>query len=463
MKWWKTLLALPPVLLGAWMISQAISVQPAPPLIEPSERRVPVSFITAEPRVLTPQVFGYGTVEPTRVWTAVPQVAGTIEYLNPAFARGGYVREGALLIRIAAQDAELALNSAEADLSHAQARLDEMQISRQTTAGALEIEHQSLDLAKKDLARTRALVTKGVVSEAVVQDLQRDVLAQRSKVQSLESTLALLPAQLKAQEQTVEKSRIAVDTAALDLLKTQIEAPFDARVASVDVAIGQYVGVGSVMGELDGADTAEIDVQVSQQRMLALSRLSTNFDLPPNEAVASQISPVSATCAEGDDGGSCGLAPGVPRPLTAQVSLTADQGRAQWQADVFRISDTVDPETRSLGVIVRVREPYARSYEIGTPPLIKGMFVKVAFSAPPVSDAVLVPRSAIRNGQVMLAGPDNRLSFMPVSEVFSFGNISVLAPGNLPPTARVITSDLPGAVPGLLLSPQPDLITEAKI
>ena len=48
-----------------------------------------------------------------------------------------------------------------------------------------------------------------------------------------------------------------------------------------------------------------------------------------------------------------------------------------WEVEVTRISDTVDPETRSIGVIVSVPSPYGRVRPGERPPLIKGMFASV--------------------------------------------------------------------------------------
>lgn len=464
MTWMGRLLILPPVLLGAAMIWQASAFKPAPPIAAPEERRIAVSFVTAAPRTFIPQIVGYGTVQPARVWTAIAQIPGQIAYLNPAFVRGGSVRRGEVLVRITADDTKLALSSADADLKSAEARLEEMRLSRQTNNAALDIERDSLALIEADLARTLRLAKRGVVSESVVLTQQREVLAQRAKLQSVENTLALLPAQLKAQEQSVAKADTARRAAQLDLDRTVITAPFDARVASLDVEIGQYVGIGTAIGVLDGAATAEVDVQVSQARMLALSRLSAKtVALAAHPAGRTALKPKSAS-AQGHAGRSVPtFAASDPRRLTARVSLTTDQGGPSWPAEVARISDAVNPETHSIGVIVRVEDPYGPGTPERRPPLMKGTFVRVALTAPPVANAILVPRSAIRSGRVMIAGRDDRLSYATVRPIFTFDTIAVLAPGALPADARIVTSDPSPALEGLLLSPQADVFAEARL
>ncbi|MEM8792658.1 MAG: HlyD family efflux transporter periplasmic adaptor subunit [Pseudomonadota bacterium] len=456
-KWAGRLLGLLPVILGVAMIWEAMAFNPTPSLVEAGERSVPVSFVVAKPRAFTPTVSGYGTVAPARVWTAIAQTPGLIDYMNPAFIRGGSVAQGDVLVRIADQDARLALSGAEADLRSAKARWYEMRLSEQTTRDALKIERYSLDLTIADLARVNRLVEKGVVSDSVLQAEQREVLAQRSKVQSLESSLALLPAQIYAQEQAVVKAELAKQAAALDLERTIVSAPFDARVASVDIEVSQYVGTGTVLGVLDGNADAEVEVLISQRRLIALAQLETVLSSHARGAATVQ----SASLTKGRPPTKTHLGPGDPRRLTARVSLSSDQGGIWWAADVDRTSDAVSAETRSVGVIVRIPDPQGAAG--GRPPLMKGAFVKVDLAAPPVAGALMVPQSAIRNGRVMIVGPDDRLDFVSVTRIFTFDTVAVLAPGALPTNARVITSEPSPAIEGLLLAPRPDVIAEARL
>ncbi|MEO1469792.1 MAG: hemolysin D [Pseudomonadota bacterium] len=464
----RRLAILPPVLLGAAILWLALETQPAPPVIEPAERRVPVSVVTAAPRAFVPRVSGYGTVAPARVWTAIAQVAGPVTYLNPSFARGGFVAEGEVLVRIAPEDYALALEAAEADLAHAVARVEEMRATGRTTEASLEIEAQSLELTKVDLERTARLGETGIVSSSVVEARRRDVLAQRSKVQTLENTLALLPAQIDALEQTAASARVAYRAAALDLARTVVKAPFDARVSRIDVEISQYVGAGASIGALDGAAAAEIDVQLSARLLASLARLAGLGGAMAHNGAARQTLPaLPAGLRRVSAARLAGLAAGDMHRLTARVSQTASGDPATWAGEVVRISDTVSPETRAIGLIVRVGAPYAaRDTAPGDaprPPLMKGMFVRVDLEAPAVPGVILLPRSAIRNGQVMLAGANSRLRYAPVSPLFVQEGIAVLAPGALPAAARVVTSDPAVAIEGLLLAPMPDHAAEARL
>ena len=96
--------------------------------------------------------------------------------------------------------------------------------------------------------------------------------------------------------------------------------------------------------------------------------------------------------------------------------LNADEDRpAKWPARVVRTSDTVNPQTRTVGVIVYVERPYADIRPETKPPLVKGMFAEVVISGRPIHDAIVIPRAAIRDGKVYIADEENRLRIRPVT------------------------------------------------
>ncbi len=429
---------IPPVLLGVALLWWATANRPPPGTVAAAERPVPVAYVAALPRAFTPEVSGFGEVAPARVWTAVAQVAGRIAYVHEDFIRGGAVGEGEVLLEIARDTYELAVARAEADIRSAEAKVAEIRLSKTTTEASLEIERQALALAEGDLARVAKLNQTGATSNTAVENKEREVLAQRVKVQSHMGTLAVLPAQLEAAEQSVAVARTSKQSAELDLTRTVVTAPFDGRVASADVEISQFVGVGTPMGSIDGAAAAEIDVQMPPRLMASLARLAFL--------------------------GNGGETPAdISRLIRARVSLDVDGANPVWPAEVARISEVVDPATRSIGVIVRVTDPYGAARPGERPPLIKGMFVKVTLSGPALDKVILVPRRAIREGRVMLAGPDDRLTYASITPIFSADGIAVLSADALPEGSRIIVTEPSPAVEGLLLAPQRDEVAEARL
>jgi len=115
----------------------------------------------------------------------------------------------------------------------------------------------------------------------------------------------------------------------------------------------------------------------------------------------------------------------------------------------------VDPETRTMGVVVAVDNPFEKVIPGYKPPLSKGMFVNVVMRGKKSMQRVLVPRSAVRANTVYVADEDNRLRRRSVKILFSQGDISVVEQG-LEPGERVVVTDLVPAVDGMLLQVQLD-------
>ena len=87
---------------------------------------------------------------------------------------------------------------------------------------------------------------------------------------------------------------------------------------------------------------------------------------------------------------------------------------AHWPAEIVRLRGTMDSETGTLGIVVRVQDPLFSQRQINRPPLNVGSFVSVTFSSQPQPDGLTVPRAALRHDDdggtfVYVADTENRL------------------------------------------------------
>lgn len=434
----RRLLIIPPLVAGAALVYFAAANREPPARDLPEEAATVARFVIAEPQAFVPRVTGFGTVEPARTWDAIAQVAGRVTYVNPAFVRGGFLERDDVIIRLAPEDYELEIAETRADIESAQADIEELDLTRETTELSLQIERDVLALEEAELARQETLLARGVSTETAVEEQKSDVLQQQSSVQNLENQLALIPAQRRALEQSKAKAEVNLQIAKLNLERTEIKAPFDARVAEADVEIDQYVAVGSTMGALDGVDAAEIDVQIPPALMSGFARFTfavTPEQRPDTQAFGERFQRLDI--------------------LDATVRFGFAERGFVWPASVTRISDTVDPDTRSIGMIITVDDPYGTRQPGMRPPLVKGMFAEVELRAPPVEGVILIPRNAISNGRVKVAGDDNRLRFDEVDVAFMMGDVAALQ-GGLEAGTRVVVSDLSPLIEGMLLRPVPD-------
>jgi len=413
------LLILPPVVIGILVLLFMVAGKQPPAQAERGEPTRTVRVIEVPLVELVPMAEGYGQVQPARIWTAVSQVAGRVTYIHPRLRDGEILPVDTELVHIDPKDYELAL-------AQAQAELAELNAQEKNARASLNIEKRNQQLAKKELGRIQKLVTKGTSSQSKADETERAMLAYSASVQNLQNTLALVPSQ-----RSVLEAKVAL--AERNLEHTIIRAPFDMRVASLKVEADQYVPIGQSLFKGDAVDRVEIKAQVA---MSSLRRLFIGRQMQIDiERVSEEFAELIA--------------------LDPVVKLDMGNHVAEWQAEFVRFSDTVDPETRTMGVVVAVDNPFEKVIPGYKPPLSKGMFVNVVMRGKKSMQRVLVPRSAVRANTVYVADEDNRLRRRSVKILFSQGDISVVEQG-LEPGERVVVTDLVPAVDGMLLQVQLD-------
>ena len=339
--------------------------QPAPP--------VPmVRVMTVETTDLKMPVQGEGTVQPLREIDLVPQVGGKIVESSPSLVDGGRFTKGDLLLRIEPEDYKLAVTLAAARVKDAESALA---FTEEEAAAAVE-EWQLLEKENDP----PPLVAKM-------------------------PQLAAARARLAAEQADLKKARLNLD-------RTAIRAPFNGRVASENVGLGQYVSAGQAVATIFSTEAAEIVVPLEDSTLFW-------FHVP---------------------GFTPGKGPGAPARVTARIA-----GRdLTWSGRVVRAEGKMDARTRLINVVVRVNNPYRRK-----PPLAAGLFVAVEIEGRRLTDAAAIPSAALRENQmVWVVGDDGILSFRPV-DVARVTPTRAIIQGGLQNGERVVTSPLRSVTDGM--------------
>ncbi len=437
-------LIIPPVVAGIAVLFFLASNKQEPVRNPPEELARAVRVIEAEAVDLVPRAVGYGTVQPSRVWNATAQVSGEVEYRHPAVKRGAILPEGTEILRISPVDFELAIAQAEANIRSSEAKLAELLVSEENTRATLQLEQRALDLRETELKRKTELQEQGVVAQSVVDQEMRDTLAQRQRVQDLENTLRLIPTQRTVEEEQKAVFAAQLQSAQLDLDRTHVRLPFDGRIAQVNVEETQFAQTGSVLAIVDSVDVAEIEAQVPISRFRMLIDAASGAAAPQGVSAAS-------------------IAQIVERlGLKVTVRLRDGDRNTEWPGRFARISDTIDPKTRTVGIIAEVDGAYAQAEPGVRPPLAKGFFVEIEISARAIPGQIVVPRAAVVAGQIHVANTDNRLEVRPIETGIVQGDIVSVVSG-LEPGERVIVSDLVPAIAGMLLAPEVDAALQARV
>ncbi len=362
---------------GVVLIAIMGAARPKPERQTPEITPPTVFFSTVEPQLVTLKVNAQGEVRPQTDITLTSQVSGKIVRTSDLFVDGGAFEKGDLLIKIEDADFRAAVASAKARVAQAEE--------------TLRREEAESELARQDY-----------------EDLGRDVEA---------NPLTLREPQLAQARANFEATKADLQSAYLNLERTSIKAPFDGRVRTRNVGVGQFVTPGAQLGQLFSTDIAEINLALTDGNLTALGL------------------PIAFTETE--------ERPGPPVTLSAVVAGTLHA----WEGRIARTSGAIDPTTRQVSAIAVVDDPYGAGSDNGTP-LAMGLFVNAEIAGKPYADAIILPRTAIYGrDQVYVIKDDDTVESRTVTVVASDRDTVTIASG-VNAGERVVTSPLRGASDG---------------
>lgn len=349
------------------------------PVLEPQSVPPQVPVVKTLPATLQTvrlSVAAHGTVVPKSESDLVAEVSGRVVHVSDALVSGGFFAKGDVLVEIERIDYEVANAQAKAQL--AAARSDVIGARRAYARYDSLADARSGSQAQKDDALNRLLVAQAALEEA-----------------------------------TARKTR-----AERDLDRTSLTAPYDGRVRTERVDVGQFVNRGEAIATVYSTDYAEVRLPVLDQE---LAHLPLTLARPPAS----------------------------DRPPVAVVLKAEFAGREHtWRAEVVRTEGELDGDTRMVNVIAQVAAPYDPP---NGAPLTVGMFVEAEILGREVADVVVLPRAALQaNDQVYLVGTDNRLEFRDVAILRATGE-TVYIRGGIAEGELVCTNRLEAAVEGELV------------
>lgn len=341
----KILLPLVVVVIG--LLAAVVIIKSKPQVERQPATALPplVRVMTVQSREVTLTVRSQGTVQPRIESMLVAQVAGRIDWISSAFAEGGFFSRDESLVRIDDRDYHLAVTQAESLVAQARVRLENEQ-------------------AEADLARDEwAELGKGDASPLALREPQ----------------LAEAKAALTAAEASLAKAR-------LELERTDIRAPFDGRIRTKLVDLGQYINRGASLASVYSTDSAEVRLPIAQDQ-IAFLELGNDLRIERHN-------------------------PGGP-----PVILKGDIGSETltWTGSVVRTGSEFDSRTRMLPLFARVDDPFQRAAGASGPSLPIGLYVEAEIGGRTYADVVAIPRSALRGtDEVLIVDPEGSLRFRRV-------------------------------------------------
>lgn len=325
-----------------------------------------VEVMDVRPESVTLRLPTQGLIVPAKQSTLASEVAGKVIWVSDKFKTGGEFDENEPLIRIDKSDYEAAF--AEANARVADTRL------------ALTQEEAQAERALRDWKEL------GLGGEP--------------------TDLVLRKPQLDSAKARVAAAEAAVKKAENDVKRTEIRAPYKARVQQIHTEVGSYVGPAAPVADVYAVAPFELSLPLSLDEYAFVA---------------------AGTEAEGPT-----------------VWLSADAGIQQlsWTAEVVRDAGEINRDSRSINLIATV--------EAGKNDLLQpGLFVQAEVEGLTLSNVVRVPLKAFHSrDELVIVGKGNRLNFRQVTVLRRQGDEALVSAG-LDPGERICTTALEAVVEGM--------------
>lgn len=241
-------------------------------------RVMPVRFESRQPQLKL-----YGKIESPRSSTLSSSVTAYVA--EQSIAEGNQVISGQLLLQLDNRDAQLLLTERQADADAISAQIEAEKVRYQSDLKALKIEQELVTIAQRTLNRYKNLSSRQIASQNQLDDARRTEQQQALSLNSREQSIADHPNRLARLDAQLLEANAKRDSAALDLERTSIRAPYDARIASIDVAPGDRVRSGDKLLSLYNDKNLEIRAQIPSR---LLPRIREQLD-KSNSITASAI------------------------------------------------------------------------------------------------------------------------------------------------------------------------------
>lgn len=331
-----------------------------------------------------------GTVEPRTRTNLISEVSGQIVEISPAFVAGGFFRQGDLLLRLDSQNYQAAVSRAAVSVASARSLLEQ--------------ERGQADVAQREWER--------MTTEKQNQLRAKDLYLRKPQLQEAIARL--------------ESAEVDLTQAKNDLNKTSIIAPYDGLVSQKNTDIGQFISIGSSLGEIFAIDYAEVRLPIPENKINYID-LPNAFSGSQGEVSASSIGP--------------------------EVELISTIGNVEhkWIGHLLRTEGVLDTRTRVLFSVVQIEDPYGLYSSDQSDPLRIGTYVNAGIQGKTLNNVIILPRHTLQgNGTVWVTDQENRLRSRSVEVVIVNDDNAYISSG-LEASDKVVITRLENPLNGMLV------------
>jgi multidrug efflux pump subunit AcrA (membrane-fusion protein) len=329
---------------------------------------------------------------------------------NVLAPEGSWVEKDELLVTLERRELELALRRAESEYKRRVAVLTSV-TNDYGSARNLTTHHQELkDIAVSKLERHKELYSTRMISDAILDEVRREASERAITLEQHLSRLANFPSLVEQHEAMVAEARAERETVQIELAQTEIRAPFAGRVIETLVSPGDRILPGVPLVKVADYENLEVRTPVSAR--------------------------IGAVLRDRLESGSQIIATGVLDDRAINFTLV-------------RVSGDVKPGQSGLDAFFK---PQADAM------LDIGRVLNLSVQLPEEADVVAVPIQSIYENTRVYKVEHDRLVGISIEQVGDHidgsGQYRILVrSGELLAGDRIVTTQLPRAITGLLVDP----------
>ncbi len=232
-------------------------------------------------------------------------------------------------------------------------------------------------------------------------------LANIQNANTAEKDLALRKPQIAKIETAIKRLKSSLEKIKLDKKRTEVKAPFNSIVMEKMTELGSQLDMRSKIVNLIGTDEFYIEVALSQNdlKFLNLDTAKVKVILSENDIVIAKI---------------------------------------------VRLLSSVEKQGRMAKLLLSVKDPLCLNLRKSQTPLLLNKFVKIELSGQKLNDIIAIDRNILRDNSTLWFLQDNKLK-IEKAKVLWKDYSTVYIKNEFAKTAKIIISDIPGAIEGMQL------------
>ncbi|CCQ10447.1 Membrane fusion protein of RND family multidrug efflux pump [Pseudoalteromonas luteoviolacea B = ATCC 29581] len=347
------------VVVGAVALIQSMKPEPKKRGAPPTPA-INVQAQTIRTDSFTFTLSSFGVVKPRTQSLLQSQVSGEVVWLSSQFREGGFFSRGDVLVRLDDRDYRAKVQTAKANV----------------------------------LSAEQTLVEEKARGEQALQDWAR--LGQANKAPS---DLVLRKPQLAAAEAKLMSAQAELASAELALSRTIIKAPFDGRVLSKKVDLGQLAGNNTQLAEIYATDYVEVRLPL-KQKDLPFVTLPEQY----REGATKATEPV------------------------VYLESTLYGKPEQWQGRIVRTESAIDSNAQQLYVIAQIDDPFSQQHQ-NKLPLKIGQYVTAKITGNTLAAQIRIANKALYQNSYVFVVKEGTLQRRDLTLAWQNDTHSVVAKG----------------------------------